>query len=150
MPNVVVDASIIASAALKRESMPETALILALTYDSFYLSEPVLEGIREVLARPKFRRYFGEERIAEIIALILADAHFVTAVEKVTACRDPADDKYLELAVAVGAYGIVTGDRDLLSMSPWRGIRIMTAADYVALVTAREDLRRPADTAENT
>lgn len=142
MPNVVVDANTVASAALKAESKPETALLFALIYDSLYLSEPVLDEIREVLSRPKFRRYVGEERLAEILALMLADAHFVTPMANVHACRDPADDKYLDLALAADAYAIVTGDHDLLSMSPWRGIRITNAAQYVALIAAREHLHR--------
>ncbi len=142
MPNVVVDANTVASAALKAQSTPETALLFSLTYDSLYLSEAVLDEIRDVLSRSKFRKYFGQQRVAELIALILADAHFVTPTTSVHACRDPADDKYLDLAVAADAYAIVTGDRDLLSMSPWRGIRIMNASDYVALIAAREHLAR--------
>src|SRR5207302_5838612 len=105
-----------------------------------YLSDLVLDEIREVFSRPKLLRLVGERRLAEIIALMLADAHFVSPMANVRACRDPADDKYLDLAVAADAYAIVTGDRDLLSMSPWRGIRIMNAAEYVALIAAREHL----------
>jgi putative PIN family toxin of toxin-antitoxin system len=142
VPNVVVDANTVASAALKAESQPETALIFALIHDSLYLSEPVLDEIREVLSRPKFRRYVGEERLAEILALMLGYAHFVTPMTNVRACRDPADDKYLDLALAADAHAIVTGDHDLLSMSPWRGIRIINAAEYVALIAAREHLAR--------
>jgi putative PIN family toxin of toxin-antitoxin system len=138
VPNVVVDASVVASAALKRQSTPERALIFALTYDELYLSEPVIEEIREVLRRPKFRKYIDDERLADILALILADACFVSATQSVAACRDPADDKYLELALAAGAYAIISGDRDLLSMSPWRGIRILSPAEYVRLIGARE------------
>ena len=142
MPNVVVDASTVVSAALKAESRPETALLFALTYDSLYLSDLVLDEIREVFSRPKFLRFVGERRIAEIIALMLADAHFVSPMANVHACRDPADDKYLDLAVAANAYAIVTGDHDLLSMSPWRGIRILNATEYVALIASRERLPR--------
>ena len=138
MPNVVVDASVVASAELKRQSTPERALIFALTYDALYLSEPVIEEIRDVLRRPKFYKYINEERLADILALILADAHFVSPTENVAACRDPADDKYLELALAAKAYAVISGDRDLLSMSPWRGVRILSPAEYVRLITVRE------------
>lgn len=120
--------------------MPETALLFALIYDALYLSEPVLEEIQEVLHRPKFHRYIGEQRAHDILALLLAGAHFVTPMMTVRACRDPADDKYLELALTAGAHAIVTGDRDLLSMSPWRGIRILNATDYVAMIAGREGL----------
>ena len=102
------------------------------------MSEPVIEEIRDVLRRPKFYKYINEERLADILALILADAHFVSPTENVAACRDPADDKYLELALAAKAYAVISGDRDLLSMSPWRGVRILSSAEYVRLITARE------------
>lgn len=138
MPNVVVDASVIASAALKRESTPERALIFALTYDALYLSEPVVREIQDVLRRPKFREYITEERLSDILGLMLADAHFVSPTEKVVACRDPADDKYLELALAAGAHLIISGDRDLLSMSPWRGIQVVSPAEYVRLMGGRQ------------
>jgi len=109
-------------------------LIFALVYDALYLSEPVIAEIR----RPKFRKYVGEERLADILALILADAHFISPTERVVACRDPADDKYLELAVAAEAALIISGDRDLLSLSPWRGIRIVSPAEYVRLINASD------------
>ena len=44
----------------------------------------------------------------------------VTIVERITACRDPTDDKFLELAVNGRADMIVTGDLDLLVLSPFR------------------------------
>jgi len=51
---------------------------------------------------------------------------------RVTDCRDPKDNKYLELALAAGAETIVSGDDDLLVLDPWRGARIMRPADYLA------------------
>jgi predicted nucleic acid-binding protein len=54
----------------------------------------------------------------------------VDPVESVSDCRDAKDNKYLELALAAGASAIITGDGDLLALDPWRGIRIVTPADY--------------------
>jgi predicted nucleic acid-binding protein len=53
--------------------------------------------------------------------------------EKITECRDPKDDKFLELALSGKADVIVTGDQDPLSMHPWRGIAILSPADFLAL-----------------
>jgi uncharacterized protein len=50
---------------------------------------------------------------------------------RVTDCRDPKDDKYLELALAAGAE--TSGDDDLLVLHPWRSVRILRPADYLAL-----------------
>jgi putative PIN family toxin of toxin-antitoxin system len=52
---------------------------------------------------------------------------------RVRECRDPKDDKYLELALASGAETIVSSDDDLLVLNPWRGVRIVKPAAYLAL-----------------
>jgi uncharacterized protein len=46
-------------------------------------------------------------------------------------CRDPKDDKFLELALNGRADLLITGDRDLLAMDPWRGVAIMSAQKYL-------------------
>jgi predicted nucleic acid-binding protein len=55
----------------------------------------------------------------------------VTILSPVRACRDPRDDKFLEVAVHGRADAIVTGDRDLLDLNPFRGIAILTPAEYL-------------------
>lgn len=53
--------------------------------------------------------------------------------ESIRACRDPEDDHLLELAVSGLADRIATGDADLLVLDPFRGIRILEAADFLDL-----------------
>jgi len=50
----------------------------------------------------------------------------------VTDCRDPTDNKYLELALAAQAATIVSSDQDLLILHPWCGVLIQRPADYLA------------------
>jgi uncharacterized protein len=69
----------------------------------------------EILARPKVDPY---ERIP------------ITHV--VRACRDPKDDKFLELAVNGAAQLIITGDADLPALHPFGGIDILAPAHYLA------------------
>jgi uncharacterized protein len=49
----------------------------------------------------------------------------------VTASRDPKDDKFLELAVSANASCVITGDKDLLILHPFRGIPIVNAVDFI-------------------
>jgi predicted nucleic acid-binding protein len=58
MPNVVFDASSVIGAALKQDSIPERALLLARSQESICLSPAVESEIREVLQRPKFHNIF--------------------------------------------------------------------------------------------
>jgi predicted nucleic acid-binding protein len=55
----------------------------------------------------------------------------VTITESIAACRDPKDDKFLELAVSCRADRIITGDADLLALDPFRGSAIVTPAIFV-------------------
>lgn len=50
---------------------------------------------------------------------------------RIRACRDPKDDKFLELAVNGSASLIITGDKDLLALDPFRGIGIITPAGFL-------------------
>ena len=46
-------------------------------------------------------------------------------------CRDPSDNKLLELAVSGAAVCIVSGDQDLLVLHPFRGISIVTPRGFL-------------------
>jgi len=51
---------------------------------------------------------------------------------QITACRDPKDNKFLELAIAGNATHIVSGDNDLLELSPFEQIQIVTPEAFLA------------------
>ncbi len=86
----------------------------------------------DVLARPRLARFIDVELRDEVLALFDTFGVFFTPTEAVADCRDAKDDKYLELALAAGARTIVSGDGDLLVLHPWRGVRILPPAAYLA------------------
>ena len=65
------------------------------------------------------------------IVEMLAAAELVTITERIAACRDPTDNKFLELAINGHADLIVSGDADLLVLNPFRGIAIVPPATFV-------------------
>jgi uncharacterized protein len=113
MPNVVFDASSIVGAALKQDSIPERALLLARSQETICLSPAVESEIREVLQRPKFQKYISDATRRRILDILGAAAAMFEPMVPVTDCRDPKDNKYLELALAAGASVIVSSDDDL-------------------------------------
>ena len=136
MARIVFDASSIVGALLKPDSVPERALLLARARDVICLSDAVEAEIREVLGRPRFARYLSQgrgERVMDLVAS--AAARFAPSVA-VQDCRDAKDNKYLELALAAGATTIVSSDGDLLVLDPWRGIRVVTPAQFLVLQVA--------------
>ena len=94
-------------------------------------SEATMYELADVLARPKFDPYVTRENRKSFIQRFGQIAEFVSIIQLVRECRDPQDDKFLELALNGRADVIVTGDADLLGMHPWRGIAILSPADYL-------------------
>lgn len=132
---IVFDASSLISAALKSGSIPEHALLQALSpQNRFLLSPTVFDEYRDVLFRPKFDRFVALGRLQRVLDIVVVAAEMVEPAVAVRECRDPKDDKYLSLAAAGRADVIVSSDiRHLLSMHPWRGIAILSSADFLAL-----------------
>lgn len=122
---VVLDTNVIVSAALLPRSVSRQAVDLARTAGRIILSPPVIAELDEVLRRDRFDRYVTEEERLILLAGLIREATLIEPTEAIAACRDPKDDKYLELAVAGEATCIVTGDRDLLILDPFRGIPIL-------------------------
>ena len=131
---IVFDASTVVSAVLKADSVPERVLLHAEEVDVLAASAAVDDEFSEVLSRPKFARVIPLARRDSFLRILRDAAIWFIPVVRVTDCRDPKDDKYLELALAAGAETIVSSDDDLLVLHPWRGVRILGPADYLARV----------------
>jgi predicted nucleic acid-binding protein len=74
----------------------------------------------------------------EEAAQVLLDFSTFTAPVKVSRRitvidDDPDDDKFIECAVASRAGFIVSGDKHLLKLKEYKGIKIMKAADFLSL-----------------
>lgn len=61
-------------------------------------------------------------------------AHFVTPRRLISKSRDETDNRILECAVESGARIVVSGDRDLLVLNPFLGIRIVAAREFAQLL----------------
>lgn len=120
---VVVDTNVLISAVLKRTSTPAVAVRLAVRHGRLLRSEATMRQLRDVMVRPHLARLIAPAA-AEWILAMLADAEDVAIDETIIACRDPTDDKFLEVAVNDRADVLVSGDGDLLALDPFRGIPI--------------------------
>lgn len=83
------------------------------------------------LLSPKFDRYVSRERRNALLERLAPHVELVEIVQRVQASRDPKDDKFLEVAINGGAQVVVSGDSDLLTLHPFRGIAIVTPAAYL-------------------
>jgi len=127
---VVLDTNVLVSAALKQKSMPGIAALLVERRGDLLKSLATEQQLFKVVARPYFDALIDPDTRAWLKKLMAA-AELITIIERIVACRDPTDDKFLELAVNGHADLIVSGDGDLLALNPFREIPIVTPAVFV-------------------
>jgi uncharacterized protein len=127
----VFDTNVIISSVLVENSNPSKAFLYALHYGEVLLSLEVLEELNDVFGREKFDRFVTSEERDEFLETFVERAILVEIVEKVRVCRDPKDDKILDLAINGQAEYIVSGDKDLLVLNPFRSLKIVTAEEFL-------------------
>jgi putative PIN family toxin of toxin-antitoxin system len=127
---IVVDTNIFASAVLKESSWPGELVRWLDGQDGFLKTAATEAQVFEDLRRPYF-----EPRISHAfvdgVRRIFSRAELVTVTERIAVCRDPTDDRFLELAINGLADVLVTGDLDLLVLSPFRGVPIVTPRVFI-------------------
>ncbi|MGN6602436.1 MAG: putative toxin-antitoxin system toxin component, PIN family [Ginsengibacter sp.] len=128
----VFDTNSLVSGLLIEGSTTARAIDRAIKLGNLVFSNETLDEFIEVLFRKKFDKYFlnNEERW-DAIRRISDVGFFFSPLEIITDCRDPKDNKFLEVAFAAKASCIVTGDKDLLILNPFRRIRILTANNFL-------------------
>jgi uncharacterized protein len=131
---VVFDTNVLVSAALLATSKPSLAVRWAAANDLILASAATLSELVSTMERSKFDRYASRASRREFVAFVHANVQFVSIRRSIQACRDPNDDKFLDVAVNGGADILITGDADLLALNPYEGIPILTAANYLAKI----------------
>lgn len=129
---VVLDNNVIISAAMFWTSIPAQALRKA-RMDKFKIiaSHNTLTELYHTLLNSKFNKYVTEAKRVEFFEIYKNALQIIPVTESINACRDPKDNKFLELAVSAKADFIITGDKDLLDLNPFRGTQIITPKEFV-------------------
>ncbi len=100
-------------------------------------SEELFDELVEVLQRPKFKKYFSQENIKELISLLHSKIEWVEIGEHFEDCRDAKDNFLLDLCVSGKADYLVTGDEDLLVLKPFHGTKITNYRLFQELLKER-------------
>lgn len=129
---VVCDTNVLVSAVLFPHRIPGQAFSHARHMGRLLTTPDLATELRDVLTRPKFVRYIAAETRDEFLAAYLTEAEFVVVSEQVEVCRDPKDNRVPDAAINGRATCILSGDDDLLVLSPFRGIPILRPAEYLA------------------
>ncbi len=97
---VVVDVNVIISALLFLNSNPRKTLNILRQYYHILMSETIFKELENVLNRSKFDKYITLNERQEFFEEFKQDLLFTIIREEIIDCRDPKDNKYLELAVS--------------------------------------------------
>lgn len=127
----VIDTNTLISSSLFHDSVPRKAEKKANQTGRIVASIATYNEFSDAFLRPKFDRYISRRTRLDILFEFKQLALFIEISEIITDCRDPKDNKFLELAVAANASCIITGDNDLLVLHPFRGIPILNAHDFL-------------------
>jgi putative PIN family toxin of toxin-antitoxin system len=129
---IVVDTNVLVSRLIVPGSIPARAFDIASQQGRLLVSNATLEELQRVLSKRKFEHYVTLGQRKHFLQLLSNSVEIVDINAKITACRDPKDDKFLELAVNGLADLIVSGDQDLLVLHPFMHIAIISPADYIS------------------
>ena len=94
-------------------------------------SEETLNELWDVLVRPKFDRFLPLSDRIMLLRGYEQISHPVAVTSNMALCRDPKDDKFLNLAQDANAECITTGDKDLLVLSDSFPFAILTPAQFL-------------------
>ena len=127
----MIDTNVWISRVLLSDSLPARAVDKALESHDVMLSEALMDELASVLARSKFDKYVSRVDRQAFIRRVLQVGNLATVISQVADCRDPKDNMILALALDSSSHQIVSGDRDLLALDPWRRIRVVTPKAFL-------------------
>ncbi|MFQ5840582.1 MAG: putative toxin-antitoxin system toxin component, PIN family [Candidatus Methylomirabilales bacterium] len=133
----VLDTNVVISATLIRGGN-EDRILRAWRRGAFelVLSPQILEEMGRALFYGKLQRlqWLREEEIISLLQALAQESVLVSGRVRVAASRDPEDNKFLAAAIEGQARHVVTGDKDLLAVQTYRGIRLITPAAFIRIL----------------
>lgn len=128
---LVLDANILVSAALRPDSLPRTAFLLAITKPArLYVSQLILDEYAEVLARPELAIRKGVR--PQLLQLIRNRGHLVVPSRTLSIANDPDDNLFLECADAARADYLIAGNVRHFP-AYWKQTKVITSREFVTL-----------------
>lgn len=106
---VVVDTNVLVSQLIRPQSKPSEAVRVVLRLGVLLTSAEHLKEFFDVVMRRKFDAYVSRDIRLEQIRRLAELTEPVRILRRIRLCRDPNDDKLLEIAVNGRASHLVTG-----------------------------------------
>lgn len=127
MPAVVFDVNILVSSLIMKGKPRELWLKARSNEFTLILSRQIISEFINAVSRKKFEKYIKEHDVRVFLEAIHQTAKFTQTRSKFkTIEEDATDDIILRTAYDAKADYIISGDRHLLSLKQFRGIKIVT------------------------
>lgn len=142
MIRAVLDTNVLVRAFLKRRGALSPILeAFEMGLYVLVISKPILLELRETLGkrRIKMKHQLTDEAIETYALLILSFGQLVEPEQALSVCRDPDDNRIIEAAVAGQAMYVVTGDKDLLVLESYEGIRFLRPVEFLRRLDEEQD-----------
>ena len=133
----VLDTNRLVSAVLFKGSTLRAALISAASDYQLIFSTATWDELAIVMQRDYFEKYKPLSGRLDFLADLAERVEMILVTSVVSDCSDPTDNKFLALAIDADAAAIVTGDLGLSALHPYRGIDILSPAEFVRDVAMR-------------
>ena len=130
--NIVCDTNVLVSGILFGGNQRKVLSLCSTLRVVNFISPDIMQEVEDVLRRPKFGLL--PEHVYRIMGIFMETFAMVTptiTVDDITVDCD--DNRILEAAHAAEAQVVVSGDKHLLELVSWRGISILTPADFLIL-----------------
>jgi uncharacterized protein len=132
---IVIDTNVLLSAALSPDGTARKALDKAYKQFKIAQSEETYQELKTRIYKPKFNKYISDEERQDFLEVVKKYSQFIEIKTQLDICRDPDDNKFLELAKDANAEFLITGDQDLLSLKTLAKYQnqIITPRDFLNL-----------------
>jgi putative PIN family toxin of toxin-antitoxin system len=132
-PRLILDTNVIISGVLLKGEAIRSLLIYVLNEYQLVFGQTTWDELASVFQRDAFEKMMPLGARLRVLAELASKVEVVESTSIVTDCRDPKDNKFLSLAIDANAIAIVTGDKDLKVLHPYKGIAIQSPADFMGL-----------------
>ncbi|MEH1767972.1 putative toxin-antitoxin system toxin component, PIN family [Nostoc sp.] len=130
---IVIDTNVLLSAALSRNGTARKALDKVYKEFKIAQSDETYQELNTRIYKRKFHKYISYQDRQDFLDIVKKSSQFIEIKSQINTCRDPDENKFLELPKDANAEFLITGYQDLLSLN--------TLAEYQnQIITLREFL----------
>ena len=128
---VVLDTNVLVSAFIKYGGNEWRILRKAILGEIILItSDEIIEEFESVISRPKFG--YSKERVNEMKNFITSASRTVVPDERFNIVKDdPSDNKIIECGVAGNVNYIISGNKHLINLKEFRGIKIVKGKEFI-------------------